>query len=268
MRAPAALTTRVRARLRPVALCAALTLAAGVAHAAGGATGPTRDELSDLEAKAQFAFFTDDLSTLRSLTRANRALASSADPLELYHFAHVEFRLLQVALRARQPKEAEAAGEACVAALDRAVEADPRFAEALALEADCYGYLSTLGPVKAVLAGPKSAARAESAARLNPRSPRVLLSEAVGLWFRPAAFGGDRVKAAPLFLKAAEAFDAIDAPRPGEPTWGAAEAWLFVGRAAESRGDILAARNAYEKSLLVAPEFAAAKKHLAALPRR
>ncbi|MBS0396914.1 MAG: hypothetical protein JSR54_20000, partial [Proteobacteria bacterium] len=69
---------------------------------------------------------------------------------------------------------------------------------------------------------------------------------------------------APLAV-AAESFGALSAGEPGEPSWGEAEAWLFVGRALELAGDALAARNAYERALLVAPEFAAARRCLATL---
>lgn len=239
-----------------------------VATTSPAAAAMPREELADLEAKAQYAFFTEDLNALRGLVRANRALADSDVPLELYHFAHVQFRLLQVASRGRKPlkKEADAAGSACVDALDRAVAKDPRFAEGLALQGDCYAYLATLGPVNAVTAGPKSAARLDAAGKLNPRNPRVLLSQAIAAWERDA--GGDAAKSVAVFRQAAAAFDEPDAGRPGEPTWGAAEAWLFVGRALERQGDAFGARDAYEKALLVAPEFAQARRHLATLGRR
>jgi tetratricopeptide (TPR) repeat protein len=251
-----------RALLAPLAAVFAL-LPVAVAVAAD----PTREELSDLEAKAQYAFFTGDMNALRGLAKSSRTLAESEQPLVLYHYAHVQFRLLQVASLSRAKKEADAAGEACVAALDRAVDKDPRFAEGLALQSNCYGYLASLGPLNAMTAGPRAASRAEAAAKLNPRNPRVLLSEAASLYLRPAAFGGDRAAAAPLFRRAAEAFDTLDAPRPGEPTWGAAEAWLFVGRTYEDAGDVLAARDAYEKALLIAPEFARARERRAGLTR-
>lgn len=250
-------------------LAVMLSLAAlGASLAPSSAPAMSREELSDLEAKAQYAFFTEDLNALRGLAKATRTLADSEQPLEVYHHAHVQFRLLQLALRAQQKKEADAAGEACVDALDRAIARDARFAEGLALQASCYGYLAALGPLKGVTAGPRAGARAEAAAKLSPRNPRVLLAEAAALYFRPAAFGGDRQKAAPLFRRAAAAFDGLDAPRPGEPTWGAAETWLFVGRGFEEAGDVLAARNAYEKALLIAPEFASASRRLAGLARR
>lgn len=248
------------------------TCVAAVACAPGAAVANTPEELSDLEAKAQYAFYTGDLNAARSLVQANRALARSEAPLELYHYAHAQFRVLQLASRREDKparREAEAAGEACVKALGRAIERDERFAEGLALQSECYGYLATLGPIDAVTAAPRIGGKAEAAAKLNPKNPRVLLAQAFALYYRPLALGGaKKAEAAPLFRRAAEAFDAIVAARPGEPTWGAAEAWLYVGRTYEEAGDVLAARNAYERALLVAPEFAAARQRLGALAGR
>jgi hypothetical protein len=245
--------------------CAALAATAALRPAAAAAP----DELSDLEAKAQYAFYTGDLNAARSLARANRMLAESDVPLELYHYAHAQFRVLQLAARrADKParREAEAAGEACVATLARALDRDPRFAEALALQSACYGYLASLGLLDALTAAPRIGGRAEAAAQLNPKNPRVLLAQAFALYYRPLVLGGAKpAAAAPLFRRAAQAFDTLVATRPGEPTWGEAEAWLYVGRTAEEAGDVLAARNAYERALLVAPEFASARIRLGAL---
>lgn len=259
---------RARVALALTAFAALGATAIGVGTGTAGAAEPLpREELTDLESKAQYAFFTDDLNALEGLARATRGLATSDVRLELYQYAHVQFRRLQVAAHVGRKRDAEDAGEACVDALDRALAQDARFAEGLALQADCYGYLATLGPVRAATAGPKADARAAAAARLNPNNPRVMLAEAFERYFR--ANGDGRAQAAALFLRAAGAFDAVESlPRPGEPTWGAAEAWLFVGRGYQEQGDLLAARNAYERALVVAPEFARARARLATLARR
>ncbi len=49
------------------------------------------------------------------------------------------------------------------------------------------------------------------------------------------------------------------------PAWGAPEGYLQLARAALQRGDAVAARSALERALLLAPEFAAAKRLLATL---
>jgi Tfp pilus assembly protein PilF len=46
------------------------------------------------------------------------------------------------------------------------------------------------------------------------------------------------------------------------PGWGAAEAYTYLGRGYLERGDVLNARDALERALLIAPDFAMAKRLL------
>jgi Tfp pilus assembly protein PilF len=48
-------------------------------------------------------------------------------------------------------------------------------------------------------------------------------------------------------------------PTPG---WGAAEAYVYLGRGYLQRGDVLKARDALERALLIAPDFALARRLL------
>ena len=66
---------------------------------------------------------------------------------------------------------------------------------------------------------------------------------------------------------AAQLFDQSSATRIDAPGWGHAEAYLALGRQLQSRGDLLGARNWIEKSLIVAPDFKAAQRQMAALVR-
>jgi cytochrome c-type biogenesis protein CcmH/NrfG len=111
----------------------------------------------------------------------------------------------------------------------------------------------------------RSEARLATARELAPKNPRVLLVEGFARWFRSGAGPADHAEARKAFERAARAFETVTATAPGQPSWGEAEAWLFTGRALEESGDLLGARNAYEKSLLIAPEFAAARRSLKAL---
>jgi Tfp pilus assembly protein PilF len=47
------------------------------------------------------------------------------------------------------------------------------------------------------------------------------------------------------------------------PGWGAAEVYTYLGRGYLGRGDMLAARDALERALLIAPDFALARRLLA-----
>jgi tetratricopeptide (TPR) repeat protein len=248
-------------RMRHALLAATLLGAVTLAHAA------TPEDLADVEAQAQYAFLTEDAAALRRLSSDARALATSERALELYHFAHLQFRALQLATFDGRRRDATEAGAACVALLERAVALEPASAEALALQGTCHAYLAALAPVTGLPSAARASARVAAAARLAPRNPRVQLAEASALYFRPPGLGGDRTRALPLLERAARAFEAMDVPRAGEPTWGAADAWFLVGRAREESGDVLAARDAYEKALLIAPDFARAKRRLTHLTR-
>lgn len=251
-----------KSRLLGVLAAVALLTGAPPAHAA------TPEELADFEAKADYAFYTEDANALRGLLAEGAKLAESTRPLELYQFAHAEFRRLQLARVRGAVGQAEAAAEACLAALEKANETRSRFVEGLALEAACAGYLASFGGLRGLVAGRRSDARLDAARALDANNPRVLLTDGLVHWFKSDATAAERTAAQRSFARAAAAFDTVAATTPGEPTWGGAEAWLFLGRALETRGELLEARDAYEKSLLIAPDFAAARRRLAALGGR
>jgi tetratricopeptide (TPR) repeat protein len=213
--------------------------------------------------KAQAAFFARDAAGLSQLAAATTPWAKSTNPRELYAHAYVQFRTQQVALLSKRESDSEKAGEACIAATDAAIKRDPKFAEAHALQSSCYGYLAGLGGFGAIRNGTRSGKAVEAALALEPKNPRVMLTDAFGLYVRPKIAGGDKVKGCVKFREAAAAFDAAGtaASAPGM-NWGAAEAHYWVGRCASETGNAAAARPSYEKALALAPDFVAARKAL------
>ena len=251
-----------RAHLRFVAVLAAFGAVLFAAVPRSEAASP--DQLGDAEAKTEYAYFTEDRPALEHLVVELKFFAGSRDALELYVFAHAQFRRLQLAATAHAPHVAEDAGNACLAALDRRGAALDHDAEALTLAAGCSGYLAALGGLKRLTAGHRRDSSLEAARGLMPANPRVLLTVGILGWFdapTPAA----KAQARAAFTRAATLFDRVSETKPGEPTWGGAEAWLFVGCGLEEDGNLVGARNAYERSLLIAPDFAAARRRLARL---
>jgi hypothetical protein len=234
------------------------------ALAAPAAPAASPDELADAAAKAEYAFFTEDRRALERLTAGIAGYATSSDPAELYAVAHAEFRLLQLASRAHATAAAASAGEACLAALARRADLH-RDAEGLALEAACAGYLAGTGRLARLTAGHRRDASLAAARELAAHNPRVELVGALSDWFGTDASPAARERARAGFARAAADFDTIGDGAPGAPAWGAAEAWLFVGHGLVAAGDLLGARSAYERALLVAPDFAAARRALARL---
>lgn len=249
---------RGRALARLLGLAATVALAP-LAHAAN------LELLGDAEAKAEYAYFTADRHALGQLLAELKSLKESNDPLDLYGYAHASFRRLQLAAIAQLPREAEAAGDECLDALDRVGAALASNAEALALAAACAGYLAEFGGVKHLTAGHRRDASLAAARVLAPGNPRVLLTAGILGALKAGRSPAERHAARASVARAAELFDRVVASAPGTPTWGGAEAWLFVGRGLEDDGDLVGARSAYERALLIAPDFAIARRHLARL---
>jgi hypothetical protein len=221
------------------------------------------EDATSVAAKAQAAYFAGSAPQLAALATATAPWARSSDRQQLYSHAYVQFRALQLALAAKQNDAAEKAGDACVAALDAATKLDPKFTEAYALQSACYGYMANLGGFGAIRNGGRSGKSIEAALALDARNPRVILVEGFGVYFRPKFVGGDKLKGCERFAAAAAAFDALPAEaRAGGYGWGAPEAHYWSGRCAIDAGKAAAARASFERALVLAPDFLAARKRL------
>jgi Tfp pilus assembly protein PilF len=62
-------------------------------------------------------------------------------------------------------------------------------------------------------------------------------------------------------------FEAARAGASTTPEWGAAEAYAYLGRALFDQRDIVGAREALERALLVAPDYAFARRQMAQITR-
>ena len=241
---------------------AVVAIAAALICTALGATARAETPSIVMQA-AQLAFYTRNAEELRRLAATTSAWAGSADSLELYAHAYVQFRALQLAIGAKRKAEAEKSGAACVGALDGAVKKNAKFAEAFALQSACYGYLANLGGFGAIRNGSRSGKSIAPALALEPKNPRVVLVDGFGVYFRPAFVGGDKAKGCARFREAAALFD-VPGPRTALDgiDWGAAEARYWAGRCAADAGDAAGARRYYEAALALAPQFAAARTAL------
>ena len=226
------------------------------AVSSSGARAAETDWL-DVEGRIQYGFYTEDARALADLADQLSRAEGSDDPLRDYYAGLANYRLALV-LSARDKGRARDAVELCVDRLDIAVKSDASFAAGLALQSACLRTLSVLKPWKP-LAGPKSTGQMEKAVKLAPKDPRVLMLAAL------ESGDGEKIDAACL-TKLKKAAAAFEAERQGEdrtPGWGAAEAYTYLGRGYLSHGDVLAARDALERALLIAPDFVVARRLLA-----
>jgi tetratricopeptide (TPR) repeat protein len=212
----------------------------------------------DVESRIQYGYYTEDPRSLASVMEL-LAPADSENATRSYYAGLANYRLTQLALTKDKSRAKETA-EACVHSLDQALKIQREFAEALALQSACLDVLSTLEAWRTPFAASRSGAQIEKARHLAPKNPRVLLLDAVGLYERPKSSADERDRALSGFRKAAAAFEAERQETEHAPGWGAAEAYTYLGRCYLDRGAALEARDALERALLIAPEFAEARR--------
>ena len=222
----------------------------------GSAALAAESEWLDVEGRIQYGFYTEDARSLADIADQLSRGDEPPEPLRNYYAGLANYRLALV-LSARDKGRAREAVERCVANLDGALKVETSFAAGFALQSACLRTVAMLKPWKP-LAGPKSTGQMEKAVKLAPKDPRVLLLEATQ--------NGDGAKIdEQSFAKLKKATAAFEAERQGmdrTPGWGAAEAYTYLGRGYLDRGDVIAARDALERALLIAPDFAAARRLL------
>lgn len=253
---------RGRGWLIPGAITFLLAIGFGTSVRAALAT----DEAADYETRIEFGYLSEDANALRALARSLASLAADADGDPLLHYlaAHTAFRLAQVLNGTHKPGTEDAA-RSCVEHLAGFTHRGSKDVEAFAQEAACHGLLAGIGVVKAVTHGPQAADAIAVALQLAQKNPRTRLADALVDYWRPGRLGGDRARAFRKFKAAMELFEAVPAGASNFPSWGSADAYLWLGRCYVEQGDVAAARSALEKALIVAPDFAAARRQLAQL---
>lgn len=120
------------------------------------------------------------------------------------------------------------------------------------------GQLIGHDPSRAMELGIASQQSTAAALTLGPTNPRVWLVRGQGAIYTPPEYGGGLKTAQEQLTRAIELF-AKDAPKPGEPSWGKAEAYAWLGQVYQQLGDKTKAAEAYKTALTIAPDFGYAK---------
>jgi len=242
-----------------ILLPAAAALLAGSTAAHGADTS-----WRDIESRIQYGYYTEDAAALRSLAGVIAA-DESHDRLHGYYAALLEWRLAQLAAQgaAGAGAAADELAQRCVRAADQALGLQADFADALAVRSACQATPLGRGADFLPFAGRQLHRDLERARELAPRDPRVLLVDAMNDYRLSPAAGGNKERALAKLRQAVAAFDAERAGVEHLPGWGAAEAYFYLARDLLDHADPVAARDALEHALLIAPEFAQARRLMA-----
>jgi tetratricopeptide (TPR) repeat protein len=228
-------------------------LAAALLLAASPMAFAADSDWFDVEGRIQYGFYTEDTRALTNLSEQLASPAESDDPLRSYYAAFANYRLAMLE-SVRGNGGARAAIERCVENLNRALKARRDFPEALALHAACLETRAEQKPWTAPLSASKRSSHIERALKLAPKNPRVLLLDALET--------RDASQAVAQLKRAVNAFEAERQDVGRAPGWGAAEAYLELGRTYLHLGEVLEARQAFERALIIAPEYVQARRAL------
>jgi tetratricopeptide (TPR) repeat protein len=269
-------------RERISGICVALLLSGGVA--AVFAQG--KSDWADVEGRIQYAYYTNDARALSGMLASLRPKAvegeesPAADDVATrsYFRALANYRLAQV-LIATKKSEARSAIDDCDDEIDAAVAALPKVpigldetdenrqqrAEAYALGTACT--LAGREMSSMPFGGGRIGSRIDEAVKLEPKNPRVRLVEALAMFDRAGKDMEGKSAALKRLRTVTAMFETARAGASTTPEWGAAEAYAFLGRALFDMRDVVGAREALERALLIAPDYAFARKLMAQITR-
>jgi len=199
---------------------------------------------------------TGDLNRLtNAAAMVDRVLiATPNDPLLLYYRALALYRTASIYMGQKKNDEAKRALDEADLLLEQATGKSPT-ADALALRSSVIGMSIGLSgnPLSGMTLGPKSTGLLDRAKDMEPKNPRVWLMSGMSHMFTPKMFGGGTDKAETDLRKAIALFE-TDQPVPPAPSWGRADAYIWLGQALQKNDKPDEARTAYQKALELQPK--------------
>lgn len=176
------------------------------------------------------------------------------DALLLYYRSLALYRTGSLYLGRKKNDEAKRALDEADLLLEQATAKSPT-ADALALRSSVIGQQIGLSgnPLSGMTLGPKSSGLLDRAKQLEPRNPRVWLVSGMSAMFTPKMFGGGTDKAEQDLKKALALFE-TDQPVAPAPSWGRADAYIWLGQALQKNDKPDEARGAYKKALELQPK--------------
>ena len=128
--------------------------------------------------------------------------AKSPDLLWQTEMVKAMYGLVGYQIGSRKKDQAKVYVEKADGYLEKLLKANPRDARLHSLAGAFYGYKISFAFYKAPFLGPKSMGHIDKALELNPREPMGYIEKGNSLFYRPAAFGGDKTEALVMYRKA------------------------------------------------------------------
>lgn len=213
--------------------------------------------LDSLRPAVELAVVRSDWPTVeRAVARLRGAIAAAPrDPWLHYDLAYLLHRRGSALIVGDSVARAEAPLAESERMAARAQELGAG-ATALALRGTVNGQLAGVrGALSAMRLGPRAFRQLDEAVAQAPDDPRVALLNGITRLNAPRAFGGGPARGEPELRRAIALF-ALDTARSPRPTWGAADAHIWLAIALHRAGRVAEARAELERALVLAPGHA------------
>lgn len=219
------------------------------------------ERFRDLSGRVEYAFYAEDSRALQRDLQAMAALEINHDfaLLQQNQLDYGRWKLVQLQSQISSV-QAQQLAEDCVDSKLPANSTGTTAALHFALHAACLSELAQLRPVRSVLYRRERDSAFSQALKLDARSIQVRL---VGAWLKYS--NKEPVDSAELKTLVAAYDKAASGELNDNLLWGQAEACFLLGQAEIAKGNVLAARNALERAILLAPEYPAAQALLRSL---
>lgn len=160
------------------------------------------------------------------------AAKESAQWLPNYYAALATVQRGRMLMREGKTDQLDAVADEAQKYLDASFKLAPQNAENFILQKMVHSLRMMVNPQARFMSEGMLAADALSKAeKLDPQNPRITLLRAEDTYFTPEMFGGSKTKGLELFKKSLEQFKTYKAKTALDPTWGQAEAELFLSQA-------------------------------------
>lgn len=198
---------------------------------------------------------TSDLARLQGArTLLERALvAFPNDPLLLHYQGYELYREASLLDGLHRSAEVPALVEKARSVLERSNSLKP-MPETHALLSSVLGRLIGADPSLGMTLGPAAQEEMAAALESGPNNPRVWLLRGTSSMFTPEQWGGGLPVAETQLNKAIELF-ANDHPVAPAPSWGKAEAYVWLGQVLQREKKSADAVAAYNKALALEPNY-------------
>jgi tetratricopeptide (TPR) repeat protein len=208
------------------------------------------------------ASIASDLPRMQAVrTLLDRALvAFPNDPLLLHYQGFELYREAGLLDGLRRSAEVPALMEKARVVLEQSNAVKP-MPETHALLSSIYGRMIGADPSLGMTLGPQSQEEMSAAVATGLTNPRVWLLRGISSIYTPAEYGGGLSIAEGQLNKAIELFG-NDHPVAPAPSWGKAEAYMWLGQVLQKESKAADAIVAYDKALALEPNYTWVKSML------